>query len=141
MASTITEMYMKKHRLSVKAKKNLETIVHFIVTNYAPMWFSIKCKPSLIEGPKHYFMQVQLLKLLPKKVQEVVKENTDRSAYHAHPENILLAMLADDNQEVRGKAVDRILGLRQDSDNPDKGDISVRKFDLPSTIAARPIMT
>ena len=119
LASTITEMYMKKHRLSVKAKKYLETIVHFIVTNYAPMWFSIKCKPSLIEEPKHYFMQVQLLKLLPKKVQEVVKENTDRSAYHAHPENILLAMLADDNQEVRGKAVDRILGLRQDSDNPD----------------------
>ena len=132
LASTITEMYMKKHRLSVKAKKNLETIVHFIVTNYAPMWFSIKCKPSLIEGPKHYFMQVQLLKLLPKKVQEVVKENTDRSAYHAHPENILLAMLADDNQEVRGKAVDRILGLRQDSDNPDKGDISVRKFVVPA---------
>ena len=29
----------------------------------------------------------------------------DPPAYHAHPENILLSMLADDNKDVRVKAV------------------------------------
>ena len=58
-------------------------------------------------------------------------ENTSRSAYHAHPENILLSMLADDNKDVRVKAVGEISKMRNSSDHPDKGDISVRKFIVP----------
>ena len=37
LASTGTEMYMKKNKLTGKAKKNLETIVHFVFSNYAAM--------------------------------------------------------------------------------------------------------
>ena len=131
LASTVCEMYMKKNKLRGKAKKNLETLVHFCVTNYAPMWFTIKSKPSIIYGPRHYFRQLQLLNYLPQKVKEIVMENTSRSAYHAHPENIHLSMLADDNKDVRVKAVGEISKMRNSSDHPDKGDISVRKFIVP----------
>ena len=131
LASALLVMYMKKNTLKGKEKKNLETLVHFIVTNYGPMWFSIKSKPSIIYGPRHYFKQIQLIRALPKKVQEVVKENISRSAYHAHPENILLSMLGDESQEVRAKAVDLITKLREGSNDPDKGDTSVRKFIVP----------
>ena len=132
LASTVCEMYMKKNKLRGKAKKNLETLVHFCVTNYAPMWFTIKSKPSIIYGPRNYFRQLQLLNYLPQKVKEIVMENTSRSAYHAHPENILLSMLADDNKDVRVKAVGEISKMRNSSDHPDKGDISVRKFIEPN---------
>ena len=40
-------------------------------------------------------------------------------------------MLTDERQEVRTKAVDHITKLRMESENPDKGDISVRKFVVP----------
>ena len=131
LCSTITVMYMKVNGLRGNAKKNLEDFVFFIVTKNAPMWFSIKSKPDLIDGPRHYFKQVQLIRILPKQVQDIVKENISRSAYHAHPENVLLTMLTDERQEVRTKAVEHITKLRMDSDNPDKGDISVRKFVVP----------
>ena len=124
-------MYLKKNKLTGKAKKNPETIVHFIVTNYAPMWFTIKGKPSLIYGPRHYFRQIQLIKVLPKKVKEIVMENINRSAFHCHPENLLLSMLADDNIEMRVKAVEVIIKLRTTSEHPDKGNTSVRKFVVP----------
>ena len=131
LCSTLLAMYMKKSGLKGKSKKNLEIFVFFIITNYAPMWFTIKSKPSITQGPRHYYKQVQLIKILPKQVQNIVKENISRSAFHAHPENLLLSMLADDSQEVRTKAVEQIIRLREDSDNPDKGDISVRKFVVP----------
>ena len=115
LCSTITVMYMKVNGLRGTAKKNLEGFVFFIVTNYAPMWFSIKSKPDLIDGPRHYFKQVQLIRILPKQVQDIVKENISRSAYHAHPENVLLTMLTDERQEVRTKAVELITKLRMDS--------------------------
>ena len=95
------------------------------------MWFTIKSKPSLIYGPRHYFRRIQLIKVLPKKVKEIVMENINRSAFHCHPENLLLSMLADDNIEVRVKAVEVIIKWRTSSEHPDKGNTSVRKFVVP----------
>ena len=63
---------------------------------------------NIIFGPRHYFKQIELIKKLPKNVQSIAKENISRSAYHAHPENVLLSMLADDRSEVRAKAVEVI---------------------------------
>ena len=36
----------------------------------------------------------------------------ERNAYFAHPENIMLAMLADENEEIRNAAVKKIVFLR-----------------------------
>ena len=41
----------------------------------------------------------------------IVMETINGSAHHAHPEKLLLSMLADDNMEVRVKAIDIIIRL------------------------------
>ena len=76
------------------------------------MWFTIKSKSFIIVN------QIQIIKFFPKKVNKIVMivmENINGSAYHlsAHHEKPLLSMLADDNMEVRVKAVEIIIkGLK-----------------------------
>ena len=45
-------------------------------------------------------------------VQEIALRVLERNAYFAHPENILLGMLADENQKICQIAVDKILKIR-----------------------------
>ena len=69
----VCRTYISKHGLEGKEKENLKKICHFIVTNYAPMWFNIRCLPSYIHGPRHVFHQLQLFKCLDPDVQNIVK--------------------------------------------------------------------
>ena len=92
------------------------------------LWFSIKMKPLITDAPKHVFQQMKLLKLLPSHVADIVRPYVSRNAYYAHPENLLLAMLDDDDENVRKKAVDLIKNIRaehQPSHRP------VRPFSVP----------
>lgn len=52
-----------------------------------------------------------------------------RNAYFAHPENVLLCMVADSRQHIRGLALRRILKVRSAKKN-DKAAVTV--FKLPS---------
>ena len=58
----------------------------------------------------------------------IAKENIARNAYWAHPEVLLLAMLADQKESIRSKAVDKILCVRGDSDY---GDSRPRLYEVP----------
>ena len=93
----------------------LYKMAYFIKTNYGPMWFKIKMKPHITHAPEHLFVQTKLLDLLPEDVKAVAKEYVSSNAYYAHPENLLAAMLADDNIHVRKRAVKVILGIRSKS--------------------------
>ena len=97
----------------MKITTKLNKIVHFIMTNYGPMWFAIKLRPLITDAPKHLFLQTKLLQLLPEDVLNIVKPYVTRNAYNAHPENLLIAMLDDDDELVRKKAVSIILNLRK----------------------------
>ena len=55
---------------------------------------------------------------LSKKLQELVQEVLQRNAYFAHPEAILLAMLADDDADIRARAVNQILTIRMKAQDP-----------------------
>ena len=71
---------------------------------------------------------MQLLRLLPAHVVDIVKPIVSRNAYFAHPENLLLAMLDDEDENIRKKAVDIIKDIRtehQPSHRP------VRPFSVP----------
>ena len=46
------------------------------------------------------------------RVREIALRVLERNAYFAHPQNILLGMLADENQEMRRIAVDKILKIQ-----------------------------
>jgi hypothetical protein len=112
LAERCLYLYMCEHDLSEEDTEKLYKIVHFIMTNYGPMWFHIKIKPLLTDAPRHIFQQTQLLKLLPDDVLDIVKPYVSRNCYHAHPENLLLSMLDDDDESIRKKAVSTILDIR-----------------------------
>ena len=119
---------MKKHGLTGKNRTNLGKLVQFIMTNYAVMWFTLKQKETIEEAPRHLFKQIQLTNLLPKDIQTIARENIARNAYWAHPENLLLSMLTDNDEKVRQKAVDKIIALRG---NEEYGDKNKRRFVIP----------
>ena len=43
--------------------------------------------------------------------------NLQNNAYFTHEENSLVTMLADDDESVQGRAVDKVLQIRQHQDN------------------------
>ena len=66
--------------------------------------------------------------------------NLQNNAYFGHGENILLTMLADDNESVQRRAVDKALQIEQYEDNKGRADeimsfsahmTKVRKFKIP----------
>ena len=105
LANRVCQFYI----LTDNPSKNLYTITHFIVTNYAPNWFSIKQSPLCTDGAKHVYLTIQLEKVLSSDIRAIVEPYISCNAYFAHAENILIAMLADSNKQNRQRAVERIL--------------------------------
>ena len=131
LAIRLLYLSMCWHDLTSEETANLHTLIHFIMTNYGPMWFEIKMKPLITDAPKHMFHQTNLLNLLPVDVANLVRPYVGRNAYFAHPENLLLAMLDDNDENVRKKAVDIIKDIRanhQPSHRP------VRPFSVPNLL-------
>ena len=92
---------------------NLQMLASFIVRVYVPVWFAIKSKPSCKDGARHIWLTVRLSRLLPPEVRSVIDPVIQRNAYFCHPENLLLAMLADEREHVRQLALRRILKAKQ----------------------------
>lgn len=111
---------------TAKPSKDLQLLIQFIVRVYGPMWFLIKRQPQIFHAPRHLFKYIQLIQWLPVKYKEIVQDVISRNSYYAHPENILMSMIADDQLDVRKQAVDIILKTRASSTT------GVRKFKLPS---------
>ena len=78
-----------------------------------PGWFIIKCNPYIENGAKNTFSVMKLIRKQPKKVQEVAKKSFQTNAFFAHSSNLLLAMLVDEEEEIRRRAVNVIMKIRQ----------------------------
>ncbi|KAK4883922.1 hypothetical protein RN001_000193 [Aquatica leii] len=92
-------------RLYISTKNpsyNLTILTEYVMKVYAPTWFEIKIRPS--------YPVLQ------------------RNGYFGHPENLLLAMLADDRKYIRELGLRRILKCRQAKHNVNL----VREFNIPS---------
>ena len=131
LALRLLLLYMTKHRLTGKHKKNLLVIISFLMTNYIPMWFRIKRVGRLECSSQILHKQMELIKLLKDPVATIVKENVKRNAYAAQSETLLTCMLCDTDPTARAIAVDRIVGIREGSE---AGDTSVRVFKIPELI-------
>ena len=131
LALRLLLLHMTDHKLKGKHKKNLQDLVSFLMTNYIPMWFTIKRLGRLQDSAQVLFKQIQLIKLLKKPIADIVKKNVERNAYSAQSETLLLCMLCDSDPIARCLAVDRILSLRQGSET---GDTSVRLFTVPQLV-------
>ena len=116
-----------------KPTSNLSTLAEFLIKVYFPGWFQIKFDNKITDGPKNYLnILTQVMGFPNKIIHDIAVAVLQRNAYLAHHENILLAMLADNDHNVRLLAVNKILSIRVSKKNLDNvsGDeeVDVRKF-------------
>lgn len=88
-------------------------IVQYIISVYAPMVFELKHRPSIVYGPIHLARTIERSKSLSLENQRIVEDSINENSYFAHPENVMLSILNDDNQEVRLEGWKKILHARE----------------------------
>jgi len=91
---------------------------------YAPVWFAIKRQSSCRYGTLHLFQTILKSRYLSQDLKSIIDPVIQRNAYFAHPENILLCMLADDRKTIRELAMRRILKARSE-------EYEIRRFTIP----------
>ena len=122
---------MSKHTLrrNSLSYKNLKIIISYIVGVYAVMWFDIKSRSNILQGPIHMLKAVQLVRMnCPVQVKTVVEEVLQREGWPAHSENVLLSLLGSEDREERKFAIEKIKEVRGESEYGNK---SVRDFHVP----------
>ena len=90
---------------------------------YAPGWFQIKSHPRVSNGARNFWYILSCSKKLKVEHQEIMVRFLNKSAFFTHSDNLLIAMLADERQSVRLRA----LSLISDVPGPHKE----RNFVLP----------
>ena len=76
---------------------------------YAPVWFQIKSNSNLRNGARQFYTLINCLQSMTQRVRDVVNRVLQRNGFFAHPENILISMLMDEQEHVRELAWRRIL--------------------------------
>ena len=109
----------------------LRLLVKFCVESYFKLFFDIKVRDGLKDAPNHIITQLRILGTLPSAINEIVTPYIKLGAWYAHPESVLLSLLASENPEDRYFAVTSILRHREMAD---KGDMTVRPFRVPDII-------
>ncbi|KAH9638792.1 hypothetical protein HF086_002032 [Spodoptera exigua] len=104
----------------------LKQLAVFVVKVYSPIWFEIKLNPTCKDGARHFWKLVYYSRYLPQELQSVVDPVLRRNAFFAHPENLLLSMLSDEQKHVRELAARRILKARKPSEPR-----QLRVFEVP----------
>ena len=74
------------------------------------MWFAIRQSSSCDFGSRNLFRSIELLR---QRTQATVRPVIQRNGYWAHPEQLLLAMVADDDGVVREQAIHHISAARE----------------------------
>jgi hypothetical protein len=122
-ANRILRLYVSTENPS----KELQILAEFIVKVYAPMWFSIKNNPLFSSGSLHIWKLVKLTRYLPEELRAIVDPVIQRNAYFAHQENMLIAMITDENMSVRKLGYNKILKARLEKRETG----NIRKFIIP----------
>ena len=107
-ASRILRLYVATSQPS----SVLTDLVQYIMNVYIPVWFSVKKHNNFTEGARHFFKLLNFSRNLTKRIRDVVNKVLQRNAFFAHPENILIAMLFDDEEHVRELGWRRVLKTR-----------------------------
>ena len=92
----------------------LEILVRFCLEVYFPTWFEIKGNKHITHGPRSLFNLIQqVLNFSDRNVRKIAPNVVIRNGYSAHPENIMIAMLVDDNEDIRNKGVTKVLAFQK----------------------------
>ncbi|KAE8747832.1 hypothetical protein FOCC_FOCC005444 [Frankliniella occidentalis] len=110
----------------------LVTLAVFVMQVYVPQWFDVKRRPSCTEGARHIFKAIERSRYLPNPYLGVVQKVIQTNAFFAHQENLLLAMLFDDKEEVRLQAAS-ILRSAKDNVTGEQRKFRVPKINFDAT--------
>lgn len=110
---------------------NLKLLAEYIMKVYLPVWLETKYQHMWFHGARHLFQLLYRTREHVPKLFGQVKHYILQNAYFAHPENLLLAMIADERKHVREFGYAKIIKCRQaaNSGQPQK----LRKFQKPTT--------
>ena len=133
LAARLLRLYASTERPS----SALAQIAQFLVGHYVPMWFRIRRHSSCAAGAQNFLISVQLLRDLPDATRRLVEPVLARNSHWAHPEQVLLAMAADDDRSIREEAVRLIRGARErqraEREAAEEEEVEeVRPFHLPT---------
>lgn len=97
--------------------QNLSVLVKYIIQVYVPVYFDIKYRNSCKFGSIHFFNIIKFSRqALPSNYFSIIKNTLRNNFFFAHSENLLLAMLFDENPEMRRNGFEKILHLRNTSE-------------------------
>ena len=107
---------MSDHGLSGEVYRRFIFIVKYVSQVYFQVWFDVKVKHSIVDGPHHIITLLRLVRQQRKEFRELVTPYIQSGAWFAHPEAVLVSLLASPVAANRKFAVDQILKVRGDSD-------------------------
>jgi hypothetical protein len=80
-------------------------IVSLLVKLYVPNYFQIKSHSHIQQGALNLFAVIEYSRQLVPGSRATVERVLQDNSFFGHPENIAIAMLADEREEVRRQAV------------------------------------
>ena len=102
-----------------KPSKAFCEIVSLLVKFYIPNFFTVKEHSHCQQGALNLFNMIKLSRDLLTASRTTVERVLQDNSYWAHPENILIAMLGDDREVIRRRAVLLIRSAREKYDQTD----------------------
>ena len=112
MACRILRLYTSTKQSS----KSLVQLTNCCLKIYFPTWFNIKTENKITDGANNFFKLIERVRQFPTdKVRDISMKVLQRNAYFAHSESVILGMLAEDDENIRRRAVDKILELRSEA--------------------------
>jgi len=112
----------------------IKKLARYIIGVYWKMHINVKHRSSILQAPMHVCDELNSINALVSEPAEkkLLHESLQRNCYPAHPENLLLAMLGDDDSSIRARAVKLIKNIRQtNSALPSNDVMPIRDFYLP----------
>ena len=105
-------LWMCKHELTGDTLDTLKLLVTFLVQVYFPMFFKIKVKHSIQDGPYHVLSLLNLVRQQNAIVKHTVEPYIMCGAWFAHSEPVILSLVSSDDPEERNFGVKQILKIR-----------------------------
>ena len=93
--------------------KKLQDLAEFCMKIYFSSWFDIKLNNKISDGSPNFFRMVQQISTFSnQQVREESQKVLLRNSFFGHPENILLAMLCDGDDNVRRIDLNKVRAMR-----------------------------
>ena len=88
-----------------RPSKAFKEIISLLINFYIPNFFNVKQNSHCRQGAINLFRMMELSRDLVTGSKRTVERVLQDNSYWAHPENILIAMLGDEREVVRRRAV------------------------------------